>query len=114
MKTDPLGLQALPIPLPLPPPAGGAANDPVFGPTHGGGGGCPPDCGEFKKRLDDTYIALQRAKRTSGLLMNATFNTLHEAYFWVSVRNYQAQCGPYTPPYPQEPDPDSIHDFYGK
>jgi len=103
-------------PPPVPTPGGGAANDPIFkNPAFGGGGGgCPPDCSEWKKGLDNLYGAIDKMKRTSGILWNATITLTEEGIFRNSVRKYEAQCGPYTPPYPKEPNPETIHDIYGK
>jgi RHS repeat-associated protein len=78
---------------PLPP----AANDPEFG-----GGDCPPDCRAFRELLNRMYQALVNAEAVPGLTNSLD---VHWQQFNKSVRAYEKQCGPYTPP-------PSLHDIY--
>jgi RHS repeat-associated protein len=71
---------------PLPP----AANDPNFGDHN-----CPPDCKAWRELLNRMYQALLKAEEVPTL-----HNSLdvHWMQFQKSVRAYEKECGPYTPP----------------
>lgn len=108
----PFGPACLPVPPPIipavpqpkPDAIPGAANDAIYG----GGGNCPPDCEEFRRALNRTYIALTMLDKVSFDMFTKTQTTLQWAWFWLRVKEYEKDCGPWTPP------PTDIHEIYGR
>jgi RHS repeat-associated protein len=85
--------------LPKPRPDLGAANDPTFGDKE-----CPPDCTAWRMALNRTFQALVASDEVALIPGQ---NILTWAWFWIQVRQYEKQCGPYQPP-------PSIHEIYGR
>jgi len=130
-SVDPRGLQALPMPMPAPPPGtstpggsrspGGydhrtdrpyAANDPTFG-GGSGGGGDDCDCEKLKTITTHQYTRWQKvlANPTYPLSMKG----LVFAEYQLTKKLYESLCGPFTPPrVDPEPPAEDIHDFYGR